>query len=98
MGSLSLEIKFNAHNHSTSKTPSGLSPYDYSFVFISHILTHSAVSFRFLNAVARGQYQVSPRGIWGEQSSSNDSFSTSITDLPYPYHSTIVTYLHLPQK
>lgn len=101
MGSLSLEIQFNAYNLSTSKTPSGLNLYDYSFVFISHLSTHSPVSLRFLNAVARGGYQVSPCGIFGGPIGSIASFSTSITDLPCRYHSTNVTYLHFthpPQK
>jgi len=102
MGSLSLEIQFNVYNLlSTSKTPSGLSLYDYIFVFISHLSIHSSVSVRFLNADARGRYQVSPREIFGEQSGSSASFSKSSTDSPCRYHSTNVTRwycTHLPQK
>jgi hypothetical protein len=72
---LSLKIQFNYHNLlSTSNTPSGLSLYDYGFVFISHLSIHSPVSVRFLKPDARGRYQVNARGILGDQSGSSASF------------------------
>ena len=72
---MSLKIQFNYYNLlSTSKTPSSLSLYDYSFVFTSHLSIHSPVSVRFLKPDARGRYQVSPGGIFGEQSGSSASF------------------------